>query len=300
MGKTKIPYVDYNWNVFAGCSKISEGCKNCYAEKMTIRLNGMMAVIGNDDRWAEYSSVLKFDTSEIDTGVAIGWNEEIMVRSGVLEQPLYWKTPRRIFVNCLSDTFHERVPFEQIDKIMAVIALCPQHEFLIFTKRYERMYEYYEKEDSDGLCAEDRIETNLMSGGYPVMSWPPPNLTLVHSYCNQEDLDKGLPFLLKTPATKRIISFEPLISEVDFTKSLMSFNIQNAPPVIKPNAVIIGAESNGSHAGRECKSEWVENLVQQADSAGILVYIKQLHLNGKLVRDINKFPQSLQRREWPK
>jgi len=260
--KTKIPYVDYSWNVFAGCSKVSKGCLNCFAEKMACRLKEICLASNKNP---QYLSVVKDGK----------WTGKIEFNENMLERPLHWKKPRHIFLNSMSDTFHKNAPFEWIDKIMAIIALTSQHQYLIFTKRYERMFEYFTSERMINL--------------------PLKNLTLVHSYCNQEDFNKGWRYLTETPTAKYGISFEPLLGHIDFGAIY-----RNTHKEEQPDFIIIGAESIGSHAGRECKIEDVESLVEQADSAGIKVYVKQLHINGKLEKDISKFPKHLQRREFPK
>lgn len=138
MGKTKIEWVKnktgekgYVWNPIAGCSKVSAGCMECYAERMAARLQAM-CVSGN--KCPEY-------LGKTEDG---HWTGKIECCDWKLEIPLHWKKPSMIFVNSMSDTFHPNVPFEFIDKVMAVIALCPQHCFQLLSKRPEIMKKYFE------------------------------------------------------------------------------------------------------------------------------------------------------------
>ena len=112
MSKTNIEWTDVSWNPVTGCSKVSEGCRNCYAERIMKRFE--------PDR--------KFT--------------DVKLHEDRLRQPLHWKKPRMVFVNSMSDLFHKAVPDEFIDKVFAVMALRPQHTFQILTKRPQRMRGY--------------------------------------------------------------------------------------------------------------------------------------------------------------
>lgn len=115
---TKIEWTNRTWNPVTGCTKCSEGCKNCYAEVMTRRLKGT----GNK----RYANGFKVTTHE-----------------DVLDEPDKWTNPSLIFVCSMSDLFHEEVPFTFIDKVMDTIRVNPWHIFQILTKRADRMEEYY-------------------------------------------------------------------------------------------------------------------------------------------------------------
>ena len=115
---TKIEWTNRTWNPVTGCTKCSEGCKNCYAEVMTRRLKGT----GNK----KYANGFKVTTHE-----------------DVLDEPDKWTNPSLIFVCSMSDLFHEEVPFTFIDKVMDTIRVNPWHIFQILTKRADRMEEYY-------------------------------------------------------------------------------------------------------------------------------------------------------------
>jgi len=127
--KSNISWTDASWSPITGCSRVSRGCERCYSERLTA------TKLKNHPRYAGLA-VLKND------GIGPRWTGEVRCHADQLDVPLHWKKPRMIFVNSMSDTFHEKVPFEFIDRMFAVMALCPQHTFQILTKRPERVAEY--------------------------------------------------------------------------------------------------------------------------------------------------------------
>lgn len=135
---TKIEWTNETWNPIIGCSKISEGCENCYAEKMAFRLMHMphtdyyqyVLIDNGEDNPDEFCNVPK-------------WNGLTHFVKPALGKPLKWKKPRRIFVCSMGDLFHESVPFEWIDKVFSITQKCRQHTFQILTKRPDRMKEYF-------------------------------------------------------------------------------------------------------------------------------------------------------------
>ena len=120
MNKTKIEWAEATWNPITGCSKMSEGCKNCYAERMAKRLAGRYG----------YPKDEPFG---------------VTFHPDRLEQPMRWRKPRRIFVCSMSDLFHKDVPFKYIADVFQCIADCSQHIFLILTKRPERMKLFFDE-----------------------------------------------------------------------------------------------------------------------------------------------------------
>lgn len=146
---TKIEWTNKTWNPIVGCTRVSQGCTNCYAEKMAWRLKSMgvkhyadtIEKIGQEPRW---------------TG------ELALAPHNTLEKPLRTKKPTKFFVNSMGDLFHENVPFEWVDKVFAIMALAPQHTFQILTKRPERMREYIAQ-------GEDRVHEFI--GEIPYMDY---------------------------------------------------------------------------------------------------------------------------------
>jgi len=233
MGATKIEWADCLWNPVVACRKVSPACNNCYAERMAYRL----ACMGQD----KYRAVVRGEgiVEDVDReGPLHGrWNGDVFLDESALadpkKSPLHWRKPRTIFVVSMGDLFYERVPFEFIDRIFAVMAMCPQHTFLLLTKRPERAREYlttgnaphYPRltdieivmESDHGWVSRDDL-ANIAPAGSTLprdLEWPLPNVWLGVTAENQEQADKRIPILLKTPAAKRFVSVEPMLGPVD-------------------------------------------------------------------------------------
>jgi len=299
---TKIEWTNETWNPVVGCSKISEGCLNCYAEKMAVRLASIYERDISKKNLKPYTSVVtpsKYYTLEASREPR-RWNGKTAFVESALEKPLHWKKPRMIFVCSMSDLFHESVPFEWIDKVMAIIALCPQHTFQILTKRPERLLEYYQQEPRgqidhaiiDGISyfvgrgkkyAGKGLTKHLR--GYEGL-WPLPNLWLGVTIENEKYKHRAN-VLSEIPAAMRFISNEPLLSDIRYTTDELRHI----------DWLIIGCESGPKR--RPCKLEWVRNIVSQCKAANVPVFIKQLNINGKVEHNIEKFPEDLRIREYP-
>src|SRR5260370_30734771 len=215
--KTGISWTDATWNPIRGCSRVSEGCRHCYAESVAYRFSGP---------GLPYEGLVQLDIHKSGAVVRVPkWNGKIRFVEEHLLDPLRWKKPRRIFVNSMSDLFHENVTDEMRDKIFAVMALCPQHTFQVLTKRPERMLAYIaqkadEEKGCDGrqLCVEDTCE-KLLRCAIPcdLVKWPLPNVHLGVSVENQKAADDRLDYLceLASQGWKTMVSFEPLLRAVD-------------------------------------------------------------------------------------
>jgi protein gp37 len=135
--QTGIEWTDKTWNPVRGCSRVSEGCRHCYAEKIAARFSGP---------GQPYHGLIRTghpDDPAGRTGSDPRWNGEVRVVAEHLADPLKWRRPSRIFVNSMSDLFHERLTNEQIAAVFGVMAACPQHTFQILTKRARRMREWF-------------------------------------------------------------------------------------------------------------------------------------------------------------
>lgn len=266
--RTGISWCTSTWNPIRGCSRVSRGCEHCYAENFAHRFSGP---------GLPYEGLTRNGR----------WTGEVLLVDEKLDQPLRWRQPRTIFANSMSDLFHEHVLDEWIGQIFAVMALSPQHRFIVLTKRPERMREYVSHFRGWQLLAD--LAALLRSGGResravwagisrlrgePVARWPIPNVTLGVSAADQKTLDERVPLLLRTPAARRIVSLEPLLGPVDLdTRRLFPPDSAFAPPP-KLDGVIVGGES-GPHA-RPCNVEWIRSVVRQCDEAGVAVHVKQL------------------------
>ena len=186
---SKIEWTDETWNPVTGCTKVSQGCKNCYAERQWPRMVRLIPSYAG----REFT--------------------DVRTHADRLDKPLRWQKPRRIFVNSMSDLFHEDVPDEFIDQVFAVMALAPQHTFQVLTKRAHRMREYL----SDSMRLEKiYIQWNSVSGlPREAQGWPLPNVWMGVSIEDQPTADARIVELLETPASVRWISAEPLLGPVN-------------------------------------------------------------------------------------
>ena len=236
---TKIQWTEQTWNPIVGCTIATPGCTNCYAMKAAWRM-------GHNLNTPQYHGL----TKKVN-GNAV-WTGKMNLVEKVLTQPLKRKKPTMYFVNSMGDLFHESVPDEWIDRVFAVMALCPQHMFQVLTKRADRMREYMTKPADHGrhitICDNGRsYSTPLMRARvhaevcnlfpkvppaalnaaakwqdkhYPegdgfIRAWPLPNVWLGVSVEDQTRADERIPLLLDTPAAVRFVSAEPLLGVID-------------------------------------------------------------------------------------
>lgn len=187
---TGIEWTNATWNPIAGCSIKSKGCINCYAMRMAARL----AAMGQ----AKYAGL-----TETVKGRPVFTGKIAVADERPFTQPLRWKRPRRIFVNSMSDLFHENVSDGTIDDVFGIMALTPQHTYQVLTKRPVRMRDY--------------VRTSIVPhhSGPAKFDWPLPNVWLGVSVEDQATADERIPPLLDTPAAVRWISAEPLLGLVD-------------------------------------------------------------------------------------
>jgi protein gp37 len=180
-----------------------------------------------------------------------------------LTAPLSWRKPARIFALSMSDLFHEAVPDEWIDRIFAVMALCPQHEFQVLTKRAERMRDWFAADEArkKGIreARNDIAKTRLW-----LPEWPLPNVWLGVSVEDQRRRDR-INHLFQTPAAVRWLSLEPLLEHVEPYLSWGGKRI---------DWVVIGGES-GPRA-RPFNIEWARSIIRQCRDAGVACFVKQL------------------------
>lgn len=218
--RTDIAWCDSTWNPVRGCSIVSTGCTNCFAMKTARRM---------DHAGGAYEGLTRVVNGQI------VWTGVVRTVPSMLALPLQWKRPRRIFVNSMSDLFHEDVPDEFIAAVFSVMQRAEQHTFQILTKRPERALDWFGKQrhDADTACAvpgcenevlrSRLIETGELFGLPPIdfsrwwgSAWPLPNVHLGVSVENQATADERIQHLLRTPAAVRWVSAEPLLAPVTF------------------------------------------------------------------------------------
>ena len=318
--KTGIQWTDATWNPVTGCSKVSAGCKNCYAERDFPRAYSR-----------EFHAI---------TGAPRKFTD-VLTHPSRLDQPLHWRRPRRVFVNSMSDLFHEEIPDTFILEVLDVIRRtsydggsnvgkigggCGEHAFQVLTKRPERMRDLMSRlrfrfnprsETESALYLDD-------DGKRPVVL---KNLWLGVSCEDQATADERIPLLLETPAAVRFVSAEPLLGRLSFHRTLgvcvCTAEFEEGAgthaahcPATKPRIdwVIVGGESGPG--ARECDVEWIRSIVGQCREASVPCFVKQLGANVRAAgsdctpriefRDANRrWPLDLRDRkggdpgEWP-
>lgn len=275
MAETLIEWAERVWNFLRGCSMISPGCQHCYAMLQAHRF--------------DYPGGAYEGLTEMGPG-GPRWNGKVRLVEEKLTEPLSVRRGQKWFVNSMSDLFHEDVPFEFIDKAVAVMALTPQHTYQILTKRPERMREYCSTVDAIRVSelAKDMYRQSLdwtrRDPPYPTepygnpergfqwfVPWPLPNVWLGVSVENQQYADERIPKLLQTPAAVRFVSYEPALAAVRFFTPWLTEKLPNL------DWIIVGGES-GSGA-RPFNIQWARDVVRQCKAAGVACFVKQVGAN---------------------
>jgi len=269
--QTKIEWCDATWNPVTGCTPISEGCQNCWAQAMANRFHRSFAPTFHSIR---------------------------------LDHPFRWRKPRRIAVSLTGDLFHKDVPNEWIDEVFTNMLLSPQHTFMVLTKRPDRMCDYltnanlYGRIIAKANCRRSWSPKLCEIGISDPTEFPAKWIWLGTSVENQQAADERLPWLLKCPAVVRFLSMEPLLSEINLGPWLAELEpksktwlrkfygpagfdptgSQDATPFYKINNrgihwVIVGGES-GPHA-RPCHPDWVRLVRDQCQAAKVPFFFKQ-------------------------
>ena len=265
---TGIEWTDSTWNPLRGCTRVSERCRFCYAERIAARFSAPgQPYHGFAQRTPKGSA----------------WTGKVELVETALDLPRRWRKPRRIFVNSMSDLFHEDVPDEWIDRIFAVMALAPRHTFIVLTKRSARMREYLAVLDLrarvdaivDFLASEmsDPLarRTDDLRATAPDLfeddAWPLPNVWLGVSAEHQAAADERIPDLLATPAAARLVSCEPLLGPIDLNRAY-------SPHGITPLQWVIAGGESGPGA-RPLHPDWARGLRDQCQAAGVPFFFKQ-------------------------
>ncbi len=276
-----------SWNPMVGCSLASPGCTNCYAMKMAARLEA----IGVE----HYRGL----TQPSKAG-AVWTGRVALAPEKVLLEPLKRKKPTTYFVNSMGDLFHEDVPDEWIDKVFAVMALCPQHTFQILTKRAKRMRGYMGDPSLNGRKFAIELARQQLGLSAPLKhaGWPLTNCWLGVSCENQANADERIPDLLATPSAVRFLSCEPLLGPVDLEYPATLFpdgprgccsghecgcmgKAIDPPLLYGLDWVICGSESGPG--ARPMNEDWVRSLRDQCTAAGTPLFYKQAIVNSRKV-----------------
>jgi protein gp37 len=287
--KTSIEWTDRSWNPVRGCSVVSAGCKNCYAMKVAARFSG---------------PGLAYE--ELALRSPARWTGKVRLVADDLDAPLRWSKAQRIFVNSMSDLFHEGLSDEQIDRVFAVMLVAQSgghhcrrsslshdhdsgdcsgptfapHTFQVLTKRAGRMRAYL-----SAPRREDRVRDALHTLGWSFsdevagsVPWPIPNVWLGVSVEDQRAADERIPLLLQTPAALRFLSVEPLLGPVDFEEVPMEDRcygvLGSGGGLPGIDWVIVGGESGPG--ARPCSTYWIRDIVAECAAARVPCFVKQL------------------------
>lgn len=295
MGKTKIEWTNDVWNPIRGCTRVSEGCRFCYAEAVAARFSGPSM---------PYEGLARMTKS------GPRWTGKLKFVEKHLNDPLRWRKPRRIFVNSMSDLFHEKVPDHWIDRIWAVMLISALHEkqyghtFQILTKRPERAAMYLTDPDLISRLAiacgqlmedSDGWHDAIIAYGKPTH----PSIWLGVSVEDQKTADQRIPLLLQSPAAVRFVSYEPALGPVDFRHYMWPVHEQWPAQFQSPEEaraagahvekvrqalvyahrqfvdwIIVGGES-GKNA-RPFDIAWARQTIEQCRAAEVACFVKQL------------------------
>jgi protein gp37 len=224
MAESKIEWTDATWNPVAGCTIVTAGCTNCYAMRMAARLEAM--------------GVEKYQGLTRKSGGRAVWTGKVRCDESALDAPLQWRQPRLVFVNSMSDLFHEDVPIEFIHRVWNVMQATPRHTYQILTKRPERMAEV------------------LSTADFQVLS----NVWLGTSVEGDQVLHR-LDALRQVPAAVRFVSFEPLLGSVA------------GADLSGIHWAIVGGESGPK--ARAVKETWVEEIEALCREKDTAFFFKQ-------------------------
>ena len=301
-GVTGIEWTDRVWNPITGCQKVSPGCKHCYAETVAHRFWETQYVHTVERGFIP----VKAYAGDAMTGTPRKFTD-VMCHEDRLLKPLSWRTGARVFVNSMSDLFHEDVPDAFIDRVFAVMAIASRHTFQVLTKRPERMRAYFQSFTQPDAFRRgwnlaawvDSIGHNDHLEAIEAIQRGLPNVWLGVSVEDQQRADERIPLLLETPAAVRFISAEPLLGPVDLrglvyypghsldaftgTATAIDDGVFLGHPFGPPNVdqgidwVIVGGESG--HSARVCEIQWIRQIVRQCREAGTPCFVKQLGRN---------------------
>ena len=265
MQRTKIQYLTHTWNpISMKCTPVSDGCKNCWHLRMAKRLNGMVS-FHEDVQMAYHGG-------------------DPVLRTDELSAPIKLRKSARIGVQFMGDPFHQSIPFEWIASVYGVMAATPQHQYFVLTKRPVRALEWYLWADANVYSGSDRcisfsqsaLGTELipihlgLDGRCPPekrrpVKWPLDNIWFGVSIENQKTADERLSLLLKTPAAKRWISYEPVLDKIKLWWEC------------DPNKIdFVVAGSETGPGARPCNPDWLRSVRDQCSDAGVPFFLKQI------------------------
>jgi protein gp37 len=218
---TKVEWADATWSPVTGCTPVSAGCEHCYAKRLATRFPHVHGT--QESQWPDFIDCIPFS--------------QPVVHRDRMDKPLHWRKPRRVFVCSMGDLFHEDVSVATALDVLRIAASCPQHTFMILTKRPERM----------------RTVMHHVRGITE-------NIWLGVTAENQATADARLPILREIPAALRFVSCEPLLEEVKLDLTGIGW-------------VIVGGETGPG--ARRMEPEWVYRIQDDCEGAGVPFFFKK-------------------------
>ena len=326
--KSKIAWTDATLNFWSGCTKVSPGCTNCYAEGLSNRRMTTKAGAGIIGEWGP-SGIRRKSKSAVNDALRLNAKPWVCEDCGgsqsqdpSLTNGLCWQTVcdgklhrRRIFSLSLGDWLegppvkvvdgvpYGGIPVEWRAEMLDTIRRCDQVEWILCTKRPE-LWAQRLKAAYDWLAG---TELNVWISDWLDEAYPK-NITVLTSVEDQATADARIPALPRIPAARRGLSLEPLIGPVDLSRYLRRRevpictgprnNVVTGFTAPELDWLIIGGESGPK--ARPCNVEWIRSLVRQGQAAGVPVFVKQIHGNdGKLIKEVDCFPKDLQIKQFP-
>lgn len=243
-------YKPETWNPIIGCSKVSDGCKNCYALNMAKRI----ACMERKNDSIDYRLVLMPGSENKQTE----WNGHTILRTDKFDKPFSWKSPRMIFVCSMGDLFHEATSFEDIDEIFSVMSDDDQHIYVLLTKRPERILEFFTWKILN-------THTNWR---------PKDNIWFGITAENQQEAKRRLPYFNLFYAAVKFVSIEPMLSEINFSELLSETLKWHAGGLKNCISWVIAGGESGPKA-RPMHPDWVRSVRDQCAAAGVPFFFKQ-------------------------
>lgn len=251
---SKIEWTEQTWEITAGCTECSPGCRECYARRWIWRF-AHNPIFGD-----KYKGLVK------KTNGKLQWTGRMVLFNGHLEQPLKQKNPTTYFIDSRSDLFHPKVPFDFIDDIYEVIENCPQHIFIVLTKRVKRALEFY----------------TIANKFHRI----PKNIHFCATICNQDEANRIIPILLQIPQVVRGLSIEPMLGPIELNDTPAGMitgpcdecgetksnpNCESCMGIPSIDWVVVGGESGPK--ARPMRPDWVRSIRDQC--ANIPFFFKQ-------------------------
>lgn len=283
-----IAWTDQTWNPTRGCSRVSRGCEHCYAEGVARRFSGP---------GMPYEGLVRLDR---DGKAKAQWNGVVRLVPDHLADPLRWTRQRRVFVNSMSDLFHEHLGLAEIARVFAVMALARRHTFQVLTKRARRAAEVLSLPEfwrsvavnADAIVASGGVRGGFWSGWEEWASGIEQgralsNVWLGVSVEDQATADERIPHLLACPASVRWVSYEPALGPVSFRDEWLGrglcpthdtpsgFCSGDCPDLVRGlDWIVVGGESGPG--ARPFDLTWARSTIAQCREAGVACFVKQI------------------------